>query len=174
MLKKIIKNLLLKIKIFYIQRSHDIDIGDNVKIIESNGKVIFAENIKVDDNVLLHAKGGNLYIGNNCAISRGSVLVAERADLILGNDVLIGEYSSIRTCDHGMKKENLIRIQREKGSNITIGNDVWIGRGCAVLKGSIIPEGCILGANSIFNHKINCEEYSILVGSPAKFIKVRE
>lgn len=174
MIINIIKKLLFKLKLFYVQYRNNINLGEHVKIIESNGKVFFSKNIKIDDNVLLHAKGGNLYIGENCAISKGSVIVAERANLTLGNDVLIGEYSSIRTCDHGIKRENLIRIQREKGSDIIIGNDVWIGRGCAVLKGSVIPDGCVLGANSIFNHKISCKSYSILVGSPAKYIKTRE
>jgi len=77
-----------------------------------------------------------------------------------------------------IKKVNNIQISSsakiiESGGGIVFGNDVWIARGCAILKGSTIPDGCIIGANSVYNKKVLCKSYSILFGAPAKYIKDR-
>ena len=53
----------------------------------------------------------------------------------------------------------------------SIGNDCWIGCNSTILRGVNIPDGCVIGANSVVTH--SPEPYSILVGSPAKIIKFR-
>lgn len=54
---------------------------------------------------------------------------------------------------------------------ITIGNDVWIGRGCAVLKGTSIGEGVVIGANSVVTSDI--PPYAIACGVPARITRYR-
>lgn len=34
-------------------------------------------------------------------------------------------------------------------NEITIGNNVWIGCGVKIYKGSVVPDGCVIAANSI-------------------------
>lgn len=62
----------------------------------------------------------------------------------------------------------------EKQSNIeksvTIGQNVWINSGCILLKGSIVADNCVIGANSLINsqfEKQNC----LIVGNPAKVVR---
>ncbi len=50
-----------------------------------------------------------------------------------------------------------------------IENNVWIGKGCTILKGVTIKRGSVIGANSLVNTDI--PEYSVAVGTPAKIIK---
>lgn len=52
-----------------------------------------------------------------------------------------------------------------------IGNDVWIGANAVILRGVTIPDGCVIGANSIV--KTTPPPYSVVVGSPAEVIKLR-
>ena len=52
-----------------------------------------------------------------------------------------------------------------------IGNDVWIGTGAIILKGTCIGDGSVIGAGAVVTHNIgNCE---IWAGNPARKIKER-
>ena len=55
--------------------------------------------------------------------------------------------------------------------NIKVGNDVWIGYGCTVMSGVTIGDGAVVAAGSIVTKDV--EPYTIVGGSPAKFIKRR-
>lgn len=57
-------------------------------------------------------------------------------------------------------------INKPIGETI-IGNNVWVGQNVIILKNSIIPDGCIIGANTLVNKTFvlkNC----LLAGSPAE------
>lgn len=53
----------------------------------------------------------------------------------------------------------------------SIGNDCWIGCGSTVLRGVCIPDGVVIGANSVVT--VSPPPYAIVVGSPAKVIRYR-
>lgn len=55
--------------------------------------------------------------------------------------------------------------------DINIGNDVWICENVLIMSGVNIGNGAVIGANSIVTKDI--PSYSIVAGSPAKFIKNR-
>ena len=64
------------------------------------------------------------------------------------------------------KSNHLLNENKE----IIIGNNVWIGAKSLILKGSIIKDGCIVGANTTITKPFK-EKNSILAGNPAKVIK---
>ena len=85
----------------------------------------------------------------------------------------IGEYTSIRDTEHQYNDLNIpIKLQDDISSDIIIGDDVWIGRGCMIFPGSEIGDGVIVGANSVVKGKL--EDHGIYAGSPAKLIKSRK
>ena len=62
--------------------------------------------------------------------------------------------------------------QQEKTSKgIDIGDNVWIGSGCAILDGATIRSGAIITPNSVVSSKI--PENAIAQGNPAKVIFTR-
>lgn len=54
---------------------------------------------------------------------------------------------------------------------ISIGSDTWIGMGTLVLKGTALPDHCVVGARSVLAGKQDVPPYSILGGSPATLKK---
>lgn len=54
---------------------------------------------------------------------------------------------------------------------IEIGSDVWIGCNVTILRGCKIGNGAIVGANSLVNKDV--PPYAIVVGSPARIVKYR-
>jgi acetyltransferase-like isoleucine patch superfamily enzyme len=55
--------------------------------------------------------------------------------------------------------------------DITVGNDVWIGRNAVILSGVDIADGCVIGAFTTLAKSI--PPYSVAVGSPARVVKKR-
>ena len=51
---------------------------------------------------------------------------------------------------------------------VIIGNNIYFGLGCTILKGVTIGDNCIIGANSLVTQ--NIPENSVAIGSPAKVI----
>lgn len=65
----------------------------------------------------------------------------------------------------------LIREQPMTSSPIVIGDDVWIGAGCQILKGVKIGNGAVIGARSVVTREI--PENTIAFGSPARAYRIR-
>ena len=55
--------------------------------------------------------------------------------------------------------------------DVIIGNDVWIGHGAILLSGIRIGDGVVVGAGSVVSRDV--EDYAVVAGNPAKFVKFR-
>ncbi|MGL4944981.1 MAG: gamma carbonic anhydrase family protein, partial [Fusobacteriaceae bacterium] len=53
----------------------------------------------------------------------------------------------------------------------TVGDNVIIGMGAILLNGSKVPSNCIVAAGALVTEKLEAEEGSLIVGSPAKVIR---
>ena len=56
-----------------------------------------------------------------------------------------------------------------RGSDVNIGDDVWIGAGAIILNGVNIGEGAVIGAGSVVTKDVGA--YEIVAGNPARVIR---
>ncbi|WP_367312928.1 acyltransferase [Demequina zhanjiangensis] len=121
-------------------------------------------------NVILEVfPDAGLRIGDRVKIMHG-VIVAAANQISIGADTQIAEYSSIRDSEHGLEIGALVADQTVRGV-VDIGDDVWVGRGCAVLPGAVLGSGAVLGANSVLKRTV--PPLAIAVGAPARVIRTR-
>ncbi|MDX0449090.1 CatB-related O-acetyltransferase [Sinorhizobium medicae] len=77
--------------------------------------------------------------------------------------------------DHVAQTAELVPLtrvpSRSRGANIEIGNDVWFGASCLVLKGVTIGSGAVIGAGAVVTKDV--PPYAIVAGNPAKVVKYR-
>lgn len=134
--------------------------------------LVFGDDLYIGANTVMDCPpGGCLRIGSNVTLTHGA-FISVAQEVVLGDDVLVGEYSSIRDANHGMDPDGgPITSQPMMPSRILIGSDVWIGRGCAILAGSTIGDGAVLGANSVLRGVL--PSMTVGAGAPAKPIKTR-
>lgn len=141
------------------------------------GKVyINAKNVKIGKNVTFYPGvylwGNDIEIGDNVDIGIGTIIYSKNG-IRIGNNTNIAGQCYIIDSNHGTKKDRLIREQADDAApnGIYIGDDVWIGAQCSILKGAQIEKGAVIGAQTMVNKPVPA--YAIVAGTPFKIIKYR-
>lgn len=93
--------------------------------------------------------GSNTFFNHNCSVTaKKSIQIGD--DVVIANNVVI--------VDHDHKFSN---CGLQSGYNIEpvkIGNGVWIGANCVILKGVNIGNNSVIAAGSVVNHSIPARE----------------
>jgi len=135
--------------------------------------IFIGNHVTIGDKVLIEVvKKGVLKINDSVNLTRNVVIVVNSL-IEIGDNCLLAENVSIRDANHQTQKNQIIDQQESVIAPITIGKDVWIGANSVILKGSVVPDGCVIGANSLVTEKSNLEPYSIYGGSPVELLKRR-
>nr|WP_296959517.1 acyltransferase [uncultured Mediterraneibacter sp.] len=189
-----IKSILIKVRkipndlynkfVFYYRK---VKVGNNVNI---NGRIycvaseenliVLGNNVVInsslksnpiggDTRTILYAgKGAKIQIGNNTGISNCAICAKE--NITIGENVLIGGGSKIYDTDfHWL---DYYKRNSEGGgitSPVNIGDGVFIGANCIVLKGVRIGKRAIIGAGSVVTKDIPQDE--VWAGNPARKIR---
>jgi acetyltransferase-like isoleucine patch superfamily enzyme len=116
--------------------------------------------IQIGKNALLYPdvhletqENAEITIGDEVVISRGTHIVA-MAGISIGKGTMIGEYTSIRDANHSRDQGMPIRDSGYTAKPIEIGEEVWLGRGVAVLAGVKIGDKATIGANAVVTRDI--------------------
>lgn len=118
-------------------------------------------------DIAFHRWGNErITIGKWCSISQGVKILAggnHRTDAVstFPFDTLLSKTASNPIQDRSY----------DKGGNIDIGNDVWIGYGASILGSVKIGHGAVIAANATVFTDI--PPYAIAVGNPARVTKYR-
>jgi acetyltransferase-like isoleucine patch superfamily enzyme len=125
-------------------------------IVKGKFKIFSGSRVYINEGASLIL--GNGYINNNLDLS-----CFERIEI--GNGVAISSNVCIRDSDN----HNILSSQHTVNQPIKIGNNVWIGMNCTILKGVTIGDGCIVAAGSVVNKDI--PNKCLVGGVPAKILK---
>lgn len=111
-------------------------------------------------------EGGKVTVGAFCSIS-------DYATFYLGGNHRTDWISTYPFCSFSDKFPGAECISGHPASKgeIRVGNDVWIADGAVIMSGSIIGDGCSIGANTIIAGAF--DPYSIIVGNPAHTVRKR-
>ena len=132
------------------------------------GKIQCKGRIIVDNNVMLLSKG-TLKIGKRFGINRYSRIVAHEY-IEIGDHVTIGQMVSILDHDHAYSMEaGKLALDGYITAPIKIGNNIWIGDKCTILKGVTIGDNVIIGANTLVNKDVPTGV--VIGGQPFRILK---
>ena len=134
-------------------------------------KIFIGQNVLIDRNAWLQTiEKGIIRIEDNTKVGR-NVLVSAKKKIKIGKDCLISKNVSFLDRDHLVldKKIKPTDGKLTKGESIEIGDECFIGANSCILKGVKLGKHCVVGANSVVTKSF--DEYSVIAGNPAKFIK---
>ncbi len=136
------------------------------KLINEGGTVI-AENCQFYSGVRLEVgRGATLRIGNGTYLNRNTVVVANRS-VEIGHDCKISWDVVIMDSDQHSTPDGT-----GHDAAVTIGNNVWLGCRCIVLKGVHIGDGAVVAAGAVVTKDVPAN--SVVGGVPAKIIHTFE
>lgn len=148
-------------------RFYDINVfiyGSNHRLIIGNNCILKNTTFWFEDHDCV------IIIGDNTTIEGAHIAVTEPFSRIdVGHDCMFSMNIDIRNGDsHSII--NLLNSKRiNYAKNIRIGNRVWIGKNCTILKGINIGDDSVVGTQSLVTKDIPGN--SIAVGSPARVVK---
>lgn len=161
----------------YLQGEGEVIIGDDFLFTSGDSINPICRNIR--GTIYTMTPQSRIEIGNRVGISSACIWAKER--IIIGNDVNIGGDCLIMDTDAHpynymqRRREFAKRVGTEDylrmipTASIEIGNDVWIGARCILLKGVHIGARSIIAAGSVVTKDIPANV--IAGGNPAKVIR---
>lgn len=153
-----------KVGIFDKKYSRSILQIDGTIHLENSGKYSFGQGCR-----LCVGKNAHLYIGegfNNTA----EMTVVCMHEIHIGKHVTTSWNTLLMDTDFHATRNTLTNESYPVQSPVFIGDNVWICTRAVVLKGSEIPDGCIVGANAVITKKYQTEK-SLIAGNPAMIKK---
>ena len=124
-------------------------VADSAQVI---GRVSLADNASVWYGAVLRGDNEWITVGARSNVQDGSVLHTDMGSpLTLGEDVTIGHQCMLHGC--------------------TVGDGSLIGIQAVVLNGARIGKNCLVGAGSIVTEGKEFPDYSLIIGSPAKWVR---
>lgn len=109
--------------------------------------VVLGRNLSIRRNVEINArKDAIIKIGNDCFFNSNCILTAHKG-IYIGDNVEFGPNVSV--FDHDHKYNDGYKKKEFQQDEIFIGNNVWIGAGCVILRGTYIADNCVIAAGSV-------------------------
>lgn len=122
-------------------------------VVSKNATFSVGKRFSARRNVEINVRGSaKLEICDNVFINSGCVLTA-REHISIGNGTILGPGVMIFDNDHKVI-DGKIADNAFDTAPIIIGNNVWIGAGAIILKGSVIGNNCIIAAGSVVKGEI--------------------
>ena len=164
----------------YVFLDSRIRVGQNT-IIKKHNEFILTDNARISignhctlkerSYFLLTKPEPFLEVGDYSGIGR-NCYIAIKDHLRIGRYTRLGPDVCILDQSHGMAANDLIMNQPATIKRVSIGDDVWIGRGVTILPGVTIGNGAVIGAGAVVTKDVPSRE--IWAGVPARYLKKRE
>lgn len=119
------------------------------------GDVELHDDVSIWFGAVLRGDNERMTIGARTNIQEGAMLHTDMGfPLHVGADCTIGHHAILHGC--------------------TIGEGSLIGMGATILNGAKIGKHCLVGANALVTEGKEFPDYSLIVGSPAKFLRAMD
>lgn len=116
-------------------------------------KVQIGRNLKMRSASKIRVRSGaTLSIGDGFNMS-GRNWITARDSVVIGDNVTFGPGTIIYDHDHDFSTENGIREGKYLTAPVKIGNNVWIGADCIILRGTEVGDNCVIGAGTVLKGK---------------------
>lgn len=154
-------------------RNSKLVLGDNILL---NSDFKFSDTALTNKCKMVIGYNGQIMIGKNTKLNGCSITSYKR--IVIGENCQIASNTFIGDTDlHPVStKERLKQVTGEKYNHeavrkkdVIIGNNVWIGWGAIILKGTEIGENSIISAGSVVKGKF--PDNVIIGGNPARIIR---
>lgn len=123
--------------------------GAHTELHIRKGHAVFGKEQITRGSAVFRVEGGELSVGNKCFFNQ-NVSITCKKKIVIGNRCQIANNVVIVDHDHAGSEDWESYVE----TPVIIGNDVWIGAGAVILRGSIIGDQAVIGAGSIVKGEV--------------------
>lgn len=136
----------------------------------NDGLVKFNGNASMRNGVSMRIYG-KLTLGSHFYISAPAKIICYK-NIEFGDDVLIGwDFEVVDGDAHKIYNQDDMEGERlNEDNSVKIGNRVWFGANCKVLKGVTLGNDVVVGANSIIIKSVDCNN-CVIGGNPMRILR---
>ena len=118
--------------------------GHHTELKIKNGKAHFGKEQITRGMAIFRVEGGELSVGDKCFFNQ-NVSITCKKKVVIGDRCQIANNVVIVDHDHAGSENWGSYVE----TDVVIGNDVWIGAGAVILRGTTIGDKAVIGAGSI-------------------------
>ena len=123
--------------------------GHHTEVKIKDGTARFGKEQITRGNAVFRVEGGELTIGDKCFFNQ-NVSITCKKKIVIGDRCQIANNVVIVDHDHAGCENWGSYVE----SPVIIGNDVWIGAGAVILRGTTIGDKAVIGAGSIVKGEV--------------------
>lgn len=125
-------------------------------------------NSTIEDFSVINNGMGGVTIGDGTRVGISNTIIGP---VTIGNNVIIAQNVVVSALNHGYADITTpIRLQACSTSEVTIGDDSWIGANAVITSGVRIGKHVVVAAGSVVTK--STPDFCIVAGNPAKIIKI--
>lgn len=118
---------------------------------------------------ILEDKNSRLDIGESTTIYSPMCVVNEGGAIRIGRDCMVAYGTDLRNSDGHSILDTITGARINPARDITLGDHVWVGAQCQILKGVTVGPRAIVAARSVVTK--NVQEGTLVAGVPTRLIR---
>lgn len=143
--------------------------GNLISIVGNNNKVILENNVRmgIDNCILIYGNNIEVHIKDGTSFMENLQINAteDYSKIIIGKDCMFSNNIMIRTSD-GHPIYDLKTNQRiNNAKDVHIGDHVWVASKTDIMKGAVVPDGCIVGSHTAVTKQFD-KKNCLIIGRP--------
>jgi acetyltransferase-like isoleucine patch superfamily enzyme len=116
--------------------------------------------------------GGSIEIGDDLVVNGAlSIFNHEAKTIRIGDDCRFAGNTVITTSDMHSIVDAASGERVNAPKDVIVGNRVWVGFSCFILKGSKIADGSVVGAAAVVTASLKVPPNSLIAGNPARVVR---
>lgn len=135
---------------------------DGIANFKGRAKIGLGSKFLIDKDAIFNAGERFGITGDTTILCSKKITIGDNARISWQSIIMDSDQHPVFDTDN-----NIINIPKE----IIIGNNVWIGARCFILKNTFIDDGCIIAANTTVTKNFSGVTHSVIGGENARVLK---
>jgi acetyltransferase-like isoleucine patch superfamily enzyme len=144
-------------------------LGVNLNVHGSGNRVTIERNCQLRGVINLLGSNASLHIGEGTTMVHGALQLHEAGEVRIGADCMISSQVYISLSDIHPIYDRASGRRINPAASVSIGDHVWLGLRCMVLKGAHIGDGAVVAAGATVSGQV--PSHAIVAGAPAKLLR---